>query len=426
MADYRHPELVRTAKTKLRIQIAFVCAAIAVVLVFIAFKFQTEDYLVSSAGEHRDRHYTRMWFDSAGVLVGVTERDTSLIVERWAGGSWEVQLTGAEATPSWTMAPDLSRVAWLAGSTKDSTMFIQKLASKNASPLPVLLPRGRTALAIGALPDASVAVAFSNGSVNRWDADTGTPLAEWHGSSEYEQAVLEGEYLAVASGKNGQAMLYRFRDDKGWQLAEESALPDPPYRIIIPAPGEIAAVTSAGVRIGRETRNSPGTVKSAVARVSDVIVTGDFDHVAVLPPDREHYRLADAKPGAILAVSESQLAVGGPNGVSLLPLATEERFTYIGRTVSYVAIALLLLALALASFGFILDLLQSRLLLWKTATATGPGLNSSLGEPPGDLIALCLSRTGVLWTGAGLSAQAGYPVRSELVKMLVQLAASDD
>jgi len=241
-----------------------------------------------------------------------------------------------------------------------------------------------------------------------------------------EQAVLDGEYLAVAEVKSSRALLYRFKDEKGWQLAEEWPLPETPYRLMIPAPGVIAATTPAGVRVGHETRNAPGAVRSAVAHVSDIVVAGDFDHVHVLPPNAEHYQLAEAKPGSILAVSSTLLAVGGVNGVSLLQLASAERLTSLGRGISYASIALLLAALGMASFGFICDMLQSRLLSWKTATATGAGLRSTLGEVSPDMVGMCLSGTGVLWTGAGLSAQAGFPVRSALLKLLIQMGASDD
>jgi len=107
MGDYRYPELIGTAQTKLRMQIAVICAAVGLALIFIAFKFQTEKYLVASAGEFRARHYTHMWFDPSGSLVGVTQRDAALTVERWSGETWQVRLTGSGDAPQWTITPDL-------------------------------------------------------------------------------------------------------------------------------------------------------------------------------------------------------------------------------------------------------------------------------------------------------------------------------
>jgi hypothetical protein len=46
-----------------------------------------------------------------------------------------------------------------------------------------------------------------------------------------------------------------------------------------------------------------------------------------------------------------------------------------------------------------------------------------LGTPPADLITACASGRMMLWAGAGLSAQSGFPVRAKFIATLIQMAA---
>jgi len=58
---------------------------------------------------------------------------------------------------------------------------------------------------------------------------------------------------------------------------EQSPAPDPPFKLAIPAPGSMATLTGAGLRVGKEIRNSPGQVRSVISHLDQLIASGDFN-----------------------------------------------------------------------------------------------------------------------------------------------------
>ncbi len=129
-------------------------------------------------------------------------------------------------------------------------------------------------------------------------------------------------------------MLYRYRTGEDWTLVEESPAPEPPFRLIIPAQGMMATLTLGGLWTEGRTKNSPGAILAAVSHLDNLIVTGDFDKVLVLPREGDRYPIADAAPGSLVAASRTQIAVSGPSGTALLNLGTESRVTATGRSLS--------------------------------------------------------------------------------------------
>src|SRR6266404_3627135 len=218
-------------KTKLRFKLAAFVTAIAVVLVFIAVRFQTKEFLVSAPAERRtDRTYSRMWFDNRETLVGAIEQPGKLTIERWAGGgasakTWEFDLP---QTTQWTTAADLSRLAWISG----STLYCRTLADgAKTTPISIALPARKKVLTIDMLSDGSVAVVFADSSLDRWDGTTGRALSTRQLElTEADQAVAADDYVAISSSHAGRLLMYRFRTENGWTLVEESPAPDPPYR----------------------------------------------------------------------------------------------------------------------------------------------------------------------------------------------------
>lgn len=65
--------------SKLRYQIAGLCLAAAIILLFMAYRFDTRDFLISTPLNQRlGPGYTRMWFDSRDVLAGAIQRGAKL------------------------------------------------------------------------------------------------------------------------------------------------------------------------------------------------------------------------------------------------------------------------------------------------------------------------------------------------------------
>jgi len=92
----------------------------------------------------------------------------------------------------------------------------------------------------------------------------------------------------------------------------------------------MATLTGAGLRVGKEIRNSPGQVRSVISHLDQLIASGDFNNVSSLATDGPPYQLAESAPGSLLAVGSTQLAVSGPNGTFLLNLKNESRLTSSG------------------------------------------------------------------------------------------------
>ncbi len=416
---------IADSNLKLRLQLAAAGAGIALALMFIAVKFQSRDYLSSRPSQKlAGRHYARMWFDSENRLVGASRQGSNLAVERWNSGSldWSRQfrLTGIDNSTSdvrWAMDSALESLAWTAG----TTLYVQP-ANSSQPAAKIELPQDRTVLALTVASDGSAAVAFSDGSLMQWSTATGAP----EGSRQLdlkraEQGVAEGDYLALASADENRLLLYHFTDQNTWMVVAESAVPYPPYRLVLPAPGQVAAFAAGGIRIEGVTRNSPGPLTSVAAHFSDIIAAGDFDNVFVLADDGDSYPLADARPESTIAASEAQLAISAPDGTVLLDLGKEVRVTAAGRKLTYASVGLLALSGLLACSGFLGRGMQF------STKALQPKVDApvSLPDPPEQLVEGVASGRAVLWAGAGLSAQAGYPTRSAFIASVLQAASID-
>ena len=453
MHDYRLTAQAEPKPNTLRLRLARVCAVLGITLVVIAIRFVNQDFLVSRVAERRPgTPYTRMWFDPTGTLVGVriepSKAGSNLTIERWSSESGEtrqVDLAGLDASqvPSpvpanpaqWTVAHDLSRVVWVAGTTLRWVtlpsllpMGVAPMGSGKSSataPVSVSLPTDRDVLTLGILSDDSVAAVFSDGSVQRWDP-SGHAFMPWRTQfGTADQAVVEDDYIALSSGQSGRLLLYHFLNPQVWTRVEEGAAPDPPYTLIVPAPGIMAEVTPAGVRLQGKTRPSPGAPRSTIVHAADVIASGDFEGVMVLPPDEEAYLLAQAAPGSLVAADSSHVAVSGPEGAFLLNLASESRLTTTGRRLLYTGVALLVLAPILALGRFLHNMLLRFSEVVMEQSPAELDVSSVLPEPPNDLVQGIATGKGVLWAGAGLSAQSGFPLRQTFVLTLLQLASKE-
>src|SRR5262249_40976689 len=159
-----------------------------------------------------------------------------------------------------------------------------------------------------------------------------------------------------------------------------------------------------GLRLGGKTENTPGALNSVVPEIYDLLVTGDFENVFVLPKEGERYEIAKAAKRSLLARSHSHLAVSGPDGTSLLQLGSESRLSSRGRAGSYLGAGLLLAAgvltcLALLVEGSLLDFLFA---LVKGGRQSAKPLSTRFEQPPPELVESCAEGRSTVWAGAGL------------------------
>ncbi len=403
---------------KLRLRVAGIAVLVAIALAVYALKFQTKPYLTSApAGRHSTQQYSRMSFDVADDLVGAFWQDDHLTIDRWAGANppatWHFHIAPSDL---WTIAADTSRVAWISGPTLHWQATAPG-ARASAVPLPHQEP-----MALSLLSNGSVAVVFATG-VRRWDSSTGRDLGEWQtGLSPADRAAAEGDYIAFSSYKDGELRVFSFQDQQ-WTQAQQALSPEIPERVVLPAPSVAGTVVDGRLRIAGITRSSPGAIRSVGAHLYDALVAGDFDGIYVLPPDGEYYRLADAPRGSLVAGGETQMAVSGSGGTTLFNLGSEMRLTTVGRRASLAAVVIVLLASILAAGPLLLQaiavLFSLLLAKGKQQAARVPG---SLAQPPADLIAACAGGQTVLWAGAGLSAQSGFPTRAGFILTVLETA----
>jgi hypothetical protein len=411
-----------SGNAKVRYQYAAILAAIGATLLFIGIKFNTKDYLIPAKVQRHSEHgFTRIWLDDMGLPVGATLEGSRLSVWSWSGVTREIEL-GA-AAPLWTMAQDLSRMAWIAEGSLHSRSH--PLEAKESSDVTAPLPADRKALALTELSDGTLAVVFDDASVGRWSPD-GRLLGQDHVSFDsLEQAVADGDYVALGSSRSGSIFLYEYRPGEEWKVVDREPAPDLPFHLVIPAPGMTAALSEAGLHRGGKTQNTPGEVRSAASHLEDFLITGDFDKLLVLPADGDRYPLADAQPGSLVAASHNRTVVSGTDGTRLIELGTETRLTASGRALTTIAAVLLagalLLCFAPLIYVKLLDLLAMKVGGGKRKDG-GKLAPRTLGQPPPQLIDRFAAGEGVAWAGAGLSAQSGLPLRGAFVMGLLQTA----
>ena len=433
MASAGRLKLIDPGQSKLRYQYAGVLAGIGAALVLVALKVETRQFLIPASAVRRttEHGFTRIWFDDGDLPVGARQQGPRLNVRRWSGGSWQFDLTGGDERPAWTMPPDLSRLAWISGGILYCRT--QPLEPSLARPVTIRLPGGKKALALSALSDGGIAVAFDDATVARWDCSDGRLLGESHLSfTNPEQAAAEQDYVSLGSARVG-IISFHYRPGQEWQqqweIVERAPAPDLAFRVVIPGPGMTAALSDAGVHREGTTLNTPGAVRAAAAHLDDLIVTGDFDKAMVLPHDGERYVLTEAQPGSLVAVTHNRVAIAGNDDTRLITLGIETRLTATGRTVSRIGAIFLSLAAVLCFAPIlIVKLLEliSQLVRGGKKKLGGANVPGTLEKPPLELIQSFAAGEGVLWAGAGLSAQSGLPLRQTFIQGILQTAEIEE
>src|SRR5262249_50677833 len=154
---------------------------------------------------------------SSDTPVGVVQQGKMLTIDRWEHAPWRIDL-GSEVA-KWAITPDFQRVAWIS----DGKLYSRE---ETGTPAAITLPAARPPLAVGALSGGALAVSFADSSVERWDAATGRSLGSFRVPlAGLDQAVIEGDYLGVASTTARAMQLYRFKEQT-WKLVQQGPVPD--------------------------------------------------------------------------------------------------------------------------------------------------------------------------------------------------------
>lgn len=419
MANAGRIKRIDSGRSKARFQYAAIFGAIGLVLGFIGIKFNTKDYLTPASSQQRAEHgLTRPWLDNSDLPVGVTEQGHHLEVWKWGGSAREIDLGGTgAATPLWSMAPDLSRVAWIADGVLDARQ--RPLENPPGEQISVPLPQNHKALAVTELSDGSLAVIFDDSTAGRWSADGHLLGQDKLPFDALEQATALQDYVALGSSRSGNMFLYQYRPGEQWKVVDRSPAPDLPFRLVILAPGMMGALSQAGLHRGGRTQDTPGAVQSAASHLDDFLITGDFGKPLVLPLDGEPYPHADAQPGALVAASHNRVSLSGPTGTRLIQLGMETRLTATGRRLA--SIGAILLGAAPLLIVKLLDLLTMMIRGGKKQDG-GKHVPKTLDQPPPQMVDRFTAGEGVIWAGAGLSAQSGLPARQAFATSLLQTA----
>lgn len=407
-----------------RFQLIVGLMAVAAVLAFLAYRFQTKSYITAQPLRAFPQRYERLVFGRGNMLAGGRIDGGVLKIRREETGGASAagveipaaQIIGGES--NWAISETMDLVAWVSpGSVWFRTM-------EDASTLrEVRLSASGAPLAVTVLYDGLVAVVFADGTVARWNPRTEEALPTHKlDLGALTQAVAAGDYVAASSQE--RVTLYRYRDGR-WINSESVFTPPPPFRVTIPAPGSLATVSSGFLRYGGESRNTPGSVHSVVSYQGTPIVTGSFEDVWTVNSSKlaeEDYSVAKAEPDSVLAAGSSRIAISSGKGTELFTIGKEERLTATGRVAALLSLLSAISSLLVAILPMLLKQflkLFAKLMGGKGGGASGQLPPLFLVRPPVALIESLAASRGVLWAGAGLSAQAGLTLRTAFVTELV-------
>src|SRR6185436_4501357 len=191
-----------------------------------------------------------------------------------------------------------------------------------------------------------------------------------------------------------------------------------------------ATLASGQLRTGTKSRNSPGRFVSAASYKGVILATGDFENIRAFSDyeagqPADDYDISDVPRGSILATGKEHLAYSNAQGTGVLSLSFGERLTTEGIFSMSLATLATVRASMLVFGGFLLGLLAElvRLLFRKKRTPkTSAMIPQHLPDPPPQLVEFLAGGSGVLWAGAGLSAQSGLPLRHTFAIGLFQIA----
>lgn len=383
-----------------------------------------------------ERVYQRVAFTREGLLVGIRIDRSQITVERYLRSGNETakatvdvgRATSAEGYQrEWAVDREAQRIAYLNGQGIEVRPLCESGNSGCAGGAISLAAPVQAILAFHFIPGRMLAAALRDGSVLVWDTESGNQVGKLNFVLETtDQARWEGEYLAVVSSSTRTTKMFRLVEGPNLKMVEQSTTPPAPFTLIAPGTGQIGYLSAGGIYYRGATRNSPGTVRDAVIGASDILVGGgDFNGLHVLAGKEDPYPLVEGEDlkfrAYTLATEGSRFAYSGDGGTGLIALTTESRITPSGRRFNFLGLGLAAIGGLLAASSLLFDLVGMSF----KAKHAGKKSRKTLLDPDPSLVNAFLDGKAVLWAGAGLSAQAGFPTRTTFLTQTLQTADSE-
>ena len=380
-----------------------------------------------------DRKFGRLWFAQDGSMIGASAEGTRLTVERYERSGndsrrWTIELgqavSSSDDQTQWMVDSEAQRMAYASPQGLILRPLCEPGSSGCAGSQLTLPAATRNILAFSFVPGRMVAAAFNDSTVLLWDTETGNQVGRLTFQMDSpDQARWNADYLAVVSSSSRTTKVLRLATGPTLNMVEESKTPSPPFQLITPGTGQVGYLSAGGVFYRGGTRNSPGTVQSAVLGGNDMLVgAGEFPGLQVLADKEDPYPLLEAETeqiqATVLAANGSRFAYSGQAGTGLVGLSTETKVTPTGRRYNFLGLGLAVIGGLLAASSLLFDFVGMSF----KAQGVGKKSRKTLLDPDPDLVGAFLDGKTVIWAGAGLSAQAGFPTRQTFLNQTLQTA----
>jgi hypothetical protein len=400
---------------------AGVCLFIAALLGVIAHRFFEEPVLrPGRPAQYGLRALTGLRFGTGGHMSGILRAPDYTTVHHLdpRAGTWR-ELRFRVALPDepemWALDESAGKLAW-------ATSHQACAAAPDASPTCLPLPATSGVRALHLSRSGSLTVLFADGLAAETKLDSNPSWTTAPFDRPLERAVSGPGYLAVQSATERRASLYRLDENSRWLLVESRTAPEPRFRLQLAGSGQMAIVRSQLVQHLGEIMGAPGPVNHlAYSPAGALLAAGAFAGIHQLQPRAESSLLVSSPANlTALAASDAHLAYSGPDGTTVVPLSFLDQLDQTGQMIMRAAYFFGALA---ASFGIVGLLTAFRGAFVRTTTTRRlRGGSGQLPPPPPELIDALCSKGGVLWAGAGLSAQSGFPLWPDFIAQLIQSA----
>ncbi|MEZ5399325.1 MAG: SIR2 family protein [Bryobacteraceae bacterium] len=391
----------------------------AISLALIAHNLFKDEALQSSDSRQvSSRHFDELWFTPEKRLAGAERADSGVDAAVFdpENNSWEERrfvATMDAARETWGLGQRADVLGWVAGGTG----CLMRFGNRGVC---ATMPVGGAVRAVQVTPAGTLAVVRADGSVADWSGAAGQ---DWRVSELGVRVQMAASYPGYFALSTPDIKIYR-RDAAGsWVGVESSPPPEPPFEIRMPGAGQAAAVRGPTVfRVGK-VAGAPGRIRALTYGSGGALVAvGDFGGVHLLRPGKPSQVLAEAS-GALSAVcvSDSALAFSGPEGTWLARVSVVRQLNEAGQLLMRISWAFGFFSAVLGLLGLMLTV--NAAVGRKPKERQEPDGPDKLPDPPAEMIEALCRRGGILWAGAGLSAQSGFPLWPDLAAQVIQVAA---
>ncbi|MEZ5399324.1 MAG: hypothetical protein R2729_06615 [Bryobacteraceae bacterium] len=401
---------------------AGVCFAAAVGMVFYTQKYGWEETVVAeSLVSFPGARFDRLWFGGDGRLAGARFAGGAIEWQRLNadGDAWETggRIDGVPGGAPWAMDGGLTRAAWSDGGK------ICSAPAAGGKAVCETLPVQTTLMGVVMTDAGSAGAVFGDGEFRLWQIGQ---RGEWPAVpmplKSADKLAQTADTLAVYSKAEGKVAVFRLDQGSVPKLIGVESAGGAADALMITAPGQVAVQAGEGLRWLGRSFAAPGGLKGAVATpAGSLLAAGDFDGAYELTEDGGNRALLDdAGRLEALAIAESRVAYSGAKSTSVVRLVKAQTMSSRGSMLMRVASFLTSLAVILGLLSSTVGVYSGRLRTKrKRADAPGP---PQLPFPTPEMAHALQQRGGILWAGAGLSAQSGFPLWHDFGASLVQSA----